>query len=403
MDVAETQVPPADLVLDPFVYVPDMASKIDGLGGNARGPDGDYAFHTAYVEAAEGVAHFSVHFEGLAATQGTLNLRVHMLSADSPHARLATAERVALNRLVSGGGHYEIRFEAFHGVTYALYGGIIGDTDATAHSLRVILDRPADPNARRDAAAEARNTAFGSEAVPVPHLVSLGTPTLTAPVTQLATARQLKSDTVARWIKSGALAGSDDLGRWRAIYVLEALRTYGMMEPGARGAGMGALDHSVIAGLAGRGLEIDLVVPPGSGDIAAADNLPHVDPELGQGVTVRTASLAPLAPDLVNYDFIWTRWTADEDMTLLEHARFIEAAIACLRPGGVAVHVVDYDPAVMGSGRGFARQDVERIILLLISRGHDLAEFRIDPTGLLIDHRGISACGIICRKAPLRD
>ena len=401
MDVAETQVPPADLVLDPFVYVPDMASKINGLGGNARGPDGDYAFHTAYVEVVDGIAHFSVRFEALTATQGTLNLRVHMLSADSPHSRLATAERVALNRLVSGGGYYEVRFEAFSGATYALYGGVIGDTDAAAQSLRVVLDRPVNPNERRKVAIEARNTVYGAQVGHVPHLVALDIPTLAAPVTQLATAQQLKNDCAVRWSKEKAFAGFDELGRWRSIYILEALRAYGMMEVGARGASLGFHDHAVVSAIARKGIAVDLALPSGDADVLG--NMPRDDPALESHVTSRAGSLAPLSPDLVNYDFIWMHWTAEAGTTASGHAKVIEAAMACLRPGGLAVHVVEYNPEAMGNQPGFARHDIERIILLLLSRGHDVAEFRVNSSGLLIDERGFSACGIVCRKAMLHD
>lgn len=382
--------PSSELVLDPFAYVPEMASRIAGLGGNDRPPEGDYAFHTPYVHVAEGIAHFRVHFGGLTATVGTLNLRVHMQTTGDPHARLATAERVPFNRLVAMNGFYELRFEAFHGATYALYGGIVGDTDAAATGgLVVVLDRPADPNEIRTVAAEARNTAYGGGALATPHLVSTAKPSLAAPVTQLATQAQLREAETRRWFRS------DDrrrdvapLDRWRSAYVLQAIEAYGFLQPGARGAGLDCRQEDVFAALAAQGCSVDAVVPP--------------DHEVGgiEGASVRSASLVPLASEIVNYDFLWTDALCSRLGTADAAARFIEQSMLALRPGGLAVHVVEYDPTDQEYGV-FRRGDVERVCLILISRGHDVAEFRVDETKVITDPDGRSACGIICRKAVL--
>lgn len=385
----ETTAPPGDLVLDPFSYVSDMASKIGGLGGQDRPPEGDYAFHTPYVPVAEGIAHFRVHFGGLRATTGTLNLRVHMLSGNDPHARLATAERVALNRLVALNGFYELRFEAFHGVVYALYGGIIGDTDAEASGLQVILDRPADPNEQRESAAEARNTLFGGGAVATPHLVSVAKPSLVAPVTQLATQAQLREIETRRWFRSAdCRAEGAPLDRWRSAYLLQTIEAYGFLQPGARGGGLDCRQEDVFTTLAARGCKVDAIVPPGH---EAAGKF---------GAAMRAASLDPLAPDVVNYDFVWTDALCSRFGTAAAAARFIETAMLTLRPGGLAVHVVEYDPADESSN-AFRRGDVERVCLILISRGHEVAEFRIEGTKLITGTDGLSACGIVCRKAVL--
>ena len=94
-----------ELELDPFAYVPDMASRITGLGGYDRPAEGDYALHTHYVEATEGPAHFTLTFDDLTATRGTLNLRVHMLTGASPHATLATAHAALDHALARATAH----------------------------------------------------------------------------------------------------------------------------------------------------------------------------------------------------------------------------------------------------------------------------------------------------------
>ncbi|MDO6413685.1 hypothetical protein Q4F19_04750 [Sphingomonas sp. BIUV-7] len=382
----ETSAPMGELALDPFAYVPGMASRINGLGGEGA-PDGDYAFHTPYVVVAEGIAHFKVHFGSLKATTGTLNLRVHMLSAGEQHARLATAERIALNRLVAVNGFHQLRFEAFHGVIYALYGGIIGDTDAEASDLQVVLDRPADPNEMREVVAEARNTAFGGESLATPELVSLAPATLKTPVTQLATDLQLRGLDARQWF-GGAHDRTTALTRWKSSYVVQAVRAYGFLRPGARGAGLDCEEEAIFEKLTAEGCDVDAIIPPEREALG------------GSGVSTRVAALDPLSPEVVNYDFLWTDGLCSRLGSAAAGVRFIEAAMAALRPGGLAVHVIDYDPSGETVGP-FARGDIERICIILISRGHDVAEFRIDDRKLIVGPNGLSACGIVCRKAAL--
>jgi hypothetical protein len=371
-----TSEPLGEIELDAFAYVPDMASHIAGLGGQDRPAEGDYVFHTPYVGVAEGIAHFRLVVEGLKATSGALSLRVHMLSPESQHARLTTSDRIAFNRLAQADGRIDIRFEAFQGVTYALYGGVIGDTDAEASAIRVTLDRPADASAPRPArAAEARDTEYGSATIAVPFIVSLAPARLASPVIQLATGAQLH-EADALWRLPARVA--DPLDRWRMAYVMQAVKSYGFMETGARGLALGRGGDRIASLLAEEGCSIDRALLAGDG---GAD---------------------PVAlEDIVNYDFLWTEGACDRKGSAATGVRFAEATLACLRPGGLAVHLVDYDMDDRSSGRFFRREDVERLSLILISRGHSVAEFRIDSSDLLIDARGYSACGIVCRRAPM--
>lgn len=398
--------PLSDLVLDPFSYVADMASSIVGLGGNGRPAENNYALHTPYVSAVEGVVHFTIEFQGLTATTGTLNLRVHMISSDGPHARLATAERVALNRLVLAGGRHRIRFEALRGVTYALYGGIIGETDAAAISARVILDRPADPNASPDFAIEARNTTFGAAGHAVSHLVSLLPPALGAPATQLATVSQLREPVARKRLETLGHNQGSAIEQWRSAYIMQALSIYGMAQTGARGLGLDYVSGPVARELAAIDVSIDITCcasDPGAIGLALRRNQLGEAAEFDEHVTVRTAALDPIAADLVNYDFLWTDGAVDRLGNVAVGERFIEAALGCLRPGGLAVHVMRFDPNDDGPALCFRRNDLERLCVVLISRGHEVAEFRIDRKGLLRDADGFSACGIICRKAILKE
>jgi hypothetical protein len=377
-----------ELLLDPFAFQPGVASRIAGLGGVLPcDADVNYAFHTLYVDAAEGAANFIVRFTGLTARRGTLQLRVHMVE-ESGRTLLVNSARIQLNRLVAMGGETTMRFEGYRGVRFALYGSIIGDTDAAAEGLMVTLDRPATPEAEEEVTAEARNTDYRKDDIrPEARMVSLARPVLAEPVSQPATRRQTREGAFRHWVRELGIADAPLRHQWTQAYILQALERYGMLQPGARGLGFG-------------------------GELktrAIADRLNKA------GVEVATTRL-PTVPDgisrdLVNFDFLWTidpsRRLDSADLT----REFIDTVFRCLRPGGIAIHILPFVPLDGQRERPadrhlFARGDLERIALGLVSRKHEIAQLKIGADDLLMGpvvghEREAGAFGIIARKAAL--
>lgn len=383
-DVAEAGT--GELVLDPFAFQPGKASVIEGLGGDLPHEDLSYAFHTDYVPAADGPCHFIVRFQGLAAKLGTLQLRVHMFVEDEkPRLMLGNSVRIQLNRLIQLGGEVPIRFDGFERVRYALYGNILGGTDARADALTVALDRPATARTADATTVELRNSAFGRDATrAVPMMVSGAAPTLARPVSQAATHAQTREPAFAEWCARMGRPAAPDRAGWAAAYVLQALRAYGMLRPDARGLGLGA-GADALAG-AMRAMAIDAV-----------------------------AAEAPPAPEqlpggLVNFDFLWSideavRFGADGT------AAYLEALMRCLRPGGVAVHVLPFAPDAGGMDRGdgdgvVRRATIERIALTMISRNIETAQVKIAWDDPILEagppgRRPVGAFGMVLRKAPV--
>ena len=190
-----------EMLLDPFAYQPGKASAIQGLGGPTRHEDLGYAFHTDYVHVAEGPCTFTVRFLGLSARMGTLQLRVHMfIDDDNPRLMLGNSVRIQFNRLIQLGGETAIRFDGYKRVRYALYGNILGETDARADVVTVTLDRPAGEEEVEVEAAELRNSEFGqgtTRAVPI--MVSAAAPTLLHPFSQAATRGQMREPVYVEW------------------------------------------------------------------------------------------------------------------------------------------------------------------------------------------------------------
>lgn len=427
-DIAESAAPAA-LELDPFGFQPGAASRIAGLGGTGPTSDPDYAFHTPYVEAAPGRAIFTVQFHGLQAKSGTLVLRVHMVSSEpGARARLANTERIALNRLIAIGGEIRIQFEGFRDVSFALVGQVHGETDASAQGVTITLDRPADPNARAEVGAEARGTAFGKTPLQgAPFLLSTAPPTLADPVSQVATGDQLRESVAGGWMARLRPQGTSGPEHWRKVYTLQALRRYGMLEEGAMGVGFERSPSGMPAVLAALGTRVVAVFPtrPGAQIKPAAlkrdlaGRAPCSKAAFDENVSARVVSWRRLPPDLVNFDFLWSSRANEILYSVAAAARFVEDAMACLRPGGLAVHTFGYDLAPSGrkipsTERVMLQQgDIERIALLLVSRGHEVAQFKIDASdpiltpGLDVDaeHRAMdhTMVGLIARRVPLLD
>lgn len=412
--IAQTSDSPAELSLDPFSFQPGVRSKVAGLGGTEQGHDRDYVFHTEYVPVAEGHAHFHVRLRGLTGKLGTFVLRVHMFQRDATEVRLVTSARVLLSRMVLLGGNYDVKFEAFHGVRYALYCGIQGDTDAAADSLEIVLDRPAGADEGPQVATEARNSAYGRDAVkPSTHIISIDRATLELPVSQLCTGPQLRERAFHTWSKRLPSTDATPLERWGAAYVLQVLGCYGMLAAGARGLGVGA-GGSPVADLVAEA-EASVVVLGRREDAAAADagwQVSGTDADAShRNVSYRDAEHGQIPRDLVNFDFLWTDRIVSRAGSVAEGINLAQKAMTSLRPGGLAVHLIDF--ALTRESRdevagiaAFARTDLDRLALLLISRGHEVAQIKVDahkpPTLERSADRvvtGITLCGLVARKA----
>lgn len=379
-------------LLDPFSFHPSWRSAIRGLGGAEPANDPAFAFHTPYVEVAPGPCNFTVRFDGLAARYGVLQLRVHMIAAEPGSvARMANMDRIALNRLVQLGGEVSIRFEGFRGYAFALMALVPDETDAQALGLSVALDRPVEGQEADEAVGDGRTSAFGRDAArPATHLVVADPPSFASPVSQPCTARQLAEPAFRELRRELAVPAGDDLDGWRQAYVLQALRRYGMLAEGARGLGFGLDDGD-------RGLSRAL----------AAHGPALTATGFGEGAGPRRVDPDALPRDLVDFDFLWSVDALGALPSADAGVRFVEEAMRCLRPGGLAVHVMPF--ALDNSSRGaplpgptYRRGDVERMGLLAISRNHEVAQIKVDLADAvaLPDRDRVGAFGLVLRRAP---
>lgn len=388
--MSEVATSPAEadmLELDPFSYHPLEASVISGLGGTGRPSSPGYALHTDYVHVAEGPANFILRFRNLSAKLGTLQLRVHML-VEGPPVRLLLANtvRIQLNRLIQLGGEIAVPFAGIKGVQFAIHGAVLGETDATASGLAILLDRPASDDDRAMPVADLRNTEYGQAATrPVPMLMALETATLAAPVGQMATVAQTREAPFAEWSTRLRLQDDTLRSRWSASYILQVIRTYGFMQEGARALGFGAGAAEIGDVLRSLGMLVDVdMLPP-----------------LPQHVPGR----------FIERDVVWS---VDEiaHSGIADAFEYVTALMTCLRPSGIAIHVVPFVPGrgqrTLGeAGLAFRRGDIERLAVTMIARDGETSQLKLTDEGPVLGSSSIGlsdigAFGLVFRKAPLK-
>ena len=398
-----------EIDIDPYAFQPGVGTRIAGLVDGEMGADPGYVFHTEYFEVGRGMASFTARFAGLTAKDGTLQLRVHMqLPGDPPRLALVNSERILLSRLAGNDGLISLKFEAFRDGRYAFYGTVIGNTDSRAEALSVTLELPEREAHHKDENTQARNSDFGKESARAnPHLIATSPPTLRHPVSQVATAAQLKENVVTQWSsRLGGIGGDDPLRRWAALYTLQALSTYGVLTSGARGLCFGAAGAVIAPLVADKTAEITVAYDAGdpSGDTAASiEPAPHL--------SCRTLPFSALGSELVNFDFFWMFELDSRPERAAAWVARMQEAMSSLLPGGLAVITFGYDPQITMRRETHAseiprigRAELERLGMILISRGHQVAQMRLigKYAPLTADRAGReSAAGIIVRRASL--
>ena len=85
-------------------------------------------------------------------------------------------------------------------------------------------------------------------------------------------------------------------------------------------------------------------------------------------VAYRPVDMTAIPADLTGFDFAWSSCALEHLGTLGAGTDFVAASLACLRPGGVAVHTTEYlvssnDATVEAGGTVFyRRRDIEELV-----------------------------------------
>lgn len=397
-----------ELALDPFVFFPNLASRIAGLGGTDVRPEDPYAFHGTYVRCTSGIASFRLKIDNLVATTGTLVLRINAISLKpGSHARLLKSQSIVLSDLAHDNGEHVVDFKAKNDMLYAVLGQIHTPTDASATGMTIYLSGRDDGTGMIEDMIEARRTVFGKAAARnVARLISMDRATLADPVSQMCTAAQFDEPAYARWIDAMKTTTTRHRKQWEFVYILQVLERYGMLRPGAQGLGFGVGVEPLPAVFAAMGCQItatDLAADDArAADWSATDQ--HVsavadlrrpdivsDATFDAAVRFRPVDMNAIPQDLNGFDFCWSSCAFEHLGSIKAGLTFVRESVRTLKPGGLAVHTTELN---LSSNRDtvdrestviFRRRDMEQLALDLVSRGHEVAQINYDQGSTPLD------------------
>lgn len=226
---------------------------------------------------------------------------------------------------------------------------------------------------------------------------------------------------------------------WEFVFICQALWERGAVRPGARGLGFGVGVEPLPAYFASQ--ECQVVATDIGAEIAAEKGWvltnqhaegglepmrrPHLWPAetFERNVSYRDVDMNAVPADLTDFDFCWSACALEHLGSIQHGLDFIERSIACLKPGGWAIHTTEFN---LTSDNGtidheetvlFRRRDLQSLIDRLNAQGHramplnivegegpvdrfyDLPPYRVQPhLKMALDGYGVTSVGLIIQR-----
>ena len=169
--------------------------------------------------------------------------------------------------------------------------------------------------------------------------ISVGLPSFSAPVSQLVNANQFFEKSFKKW-------ALDELGwqfgfnrkLWEYAYILNALDVHGKL--GGYGLGFGVGTEPTIPVMLRHGAR--LVVTDLSAEEAQKGGWAAMQAGNRSGLESRVVDMNHIPADLRDFDFLWSCGSLEHIGGLQNGLQFVERAMSCLKPAGVAVHTTEF-------------------------------------------------------------
>lgn len=216
-------------------------------------------------------------------------------------------------------------------------------------------------------------------------------PTLRNPGWQLVSSDQHDDPAYASWCEQMRIAPQRQRKQWEWVYILEVLRQHGTLAEGARGLGFGCGKEPISAIAAKHGCTIVAteLAEQDAADAGWAKSGQYAcrledlnagglcsPSEFAERVSFRHCDMNAIDTDLRDFDFVWSSCALEHLGGLKPGLEFIENAMQCLRPGGIAVHTTEFN---LGSNDNtldrrstciYRKRDIEALALRMLELGH---------------------------------
>lgn len=377
--------------IDPWGAVPTMASKLQGLGGSEPSPDPGYVFRTAFLATEAGCLRMRMTVEGCLQSDVAFLMEVLNRSdiAGSPavRMRLALAPFAAIQE---AGGNFYLSIELEPGCQYALAGFLHTDKDVDITALRIFADRQVVPIVDEDwppIEPTIEGDATSSSAVRnVGRLKTSERPGFANPYSQPQTATQQFEPAFRVRCEDLGLSVTDPAS-WPEAFILQTLDKYDVLVSGHLGVGFNCTHQSLPWHLQTLGVDI----------LMTRFDPPDVETDLGADLkalrcgasnvhttadAIRFTTLQPTGLPkgyFGRFDFGW--WIAPSDARPQDLAEHLNAIVAALKSGGIAIAIFPYDPfetaqtALKRNANGpMTRSDIERLAFDILGNGDSIAQ-----------------------------
>lgn len=223
------------------------------------------------------------------------------------------------------------------------------------------------------------------------------------PSTQL----DMESGWAAHWcseLKTGVIYSRKV---WESCYVLQALFEHDCLLPDKRGIGFGVGTEPIASYLASLGQDVLITDLPADDrrvagwsrhsefahSLRQAHHADLVDWEAFEcHVVHRAVDMNSLPNNLGTHDFCWSICALEHLGSIESAMAFVESAMAVLRPGGVAVHTLEFNvnpegPTIDDWGTVlFQQKHIEQLRDRLVEAGHEVAPLDFDVGAEPLDH-----------------
>jgi hypothetical protein len=208
-------------------------------------------------------------------------------------------------------------------------------------------------------------------------------PSFTSPTSQLVSASQFYEPRFRELVSRLSLEAVLDRKIWEYCFIVNAIETYAVTGPGTRGLAFGCGMEFITSVLAAGGSEIlatDYVEQSHNWQARGLEDLyssAHIDrSSFDARVTFQHLDMNQIDPSLTGFDFLWSTGSLEHIGGYDKGLAFVENAMNCLKPGGIAVHTTEFTltSEVMGhdtpSLSFYCRRDIEQLAARLINAGH---------------------------------
>jgi 2-polyprenyl-3-methyl-5-hydroxy-6-metoxy-1,4-benzoquinol methylase len=179
--------------------------------------------------------------------------------------------------------------------------------------------------------------------------------------------------------------------QWEFVYIAQSLLERGMLQPEKRGLGFGVGQEPLASLFASYGCYIVASDQAPAQAVSAGwvDSSQHADGlatlnsrgiceqgEFDRLVSFRVVDMNDVPDDLSNFDFVWSSCSLEHLGSITKGMQFIVRSMKCLKPGGVAVHTMEFnassnwDTVRYGPTVLFRRRDIEKLSCALAKQGH---------------------------------